>query len=87
MFAPPALGAVNLYVCCAQGYLMSLRQKDGQLAFAYSTGQPMAFQPALTHGNVYAATTTGMIICLKTGEKDADGWTAWGGNAQHNKKQ
>ena len=49
----------------------------------YATGKPMAFQPALANGNVYAGTTEGMLICLKTGEKDADGWTAWGGNAAH----
>jgi hypothetical protein len=27
-----------------------------------------------------------MIICLKTADPDADNWTAWGGNARHNKK-
>ncbi len=79
MFAPPALGANNLYVCSAQGHLVSLGQKDGQLRFVYSTGQPMAFQPALAHGNMYAATINGTLICLKTGDKDADGWTAWAG--------
>jgi hypothetical protein len=48
---------------------------------------PMAFQPALAKGNVYAGTSDGRLICLKTGSKDADGWYAWGGNAQHNKIQ
>jgi hypothetical protein len=24
------------------------------------------------------------LICLKTGDPDADDWTAWGGNAQYN---
>ena len=38
-------------------------------------------------GNVYAGTSDGRLICLKTGNKDADGWYAWGGNAQHNKVQ
>lgn len=86
-FAPPALGAKNLYVCSARGHLLSLDQKTGKLAFAYATDQPMAFQPALAAGNVYAGTANGLLVCLKTGDKDADGWTAWGGNAQHNKKQ
>ncbi len=43
--------------------------------------------PALAKGNVYAGTSDGRLICLKTGNKDADGWYAWGGNAQHNKIQ
>ena len=85
-FAPPALAGPNLYVCSAQGHLMGLRQDDGKINFLYSTGQPMAFQPALAKGNVYAPTSNGLLICLKTGDPTADGWSAWGGNAQHNKK-
>ena len=86
-FAPPALAGGNLYVCSAQGHLMDLRQSDGKVNFLYSTGQPMAFQPALAGGSLYAGTANGMLICLKTGDPTADGWTAWGGNAQHNKKE
>ena len=48
---------------------------------------PITFQPALAKGNVYAGTSDGRLICLKTGNDDADGWYAWGGNAQHNKIQ
>jgi len=42
-------------------------------------------QPALALGNIYVGTANGLLICLKTGDPDADGWYAWGGNAQHNK--
>jgi Ca-activated chloride channel family protein len=86
-FSPPAVASGNLYVCSAQGHLIALDQKDGKVGFLYSTGQPMAFQPALAGGNIYAGTTNGMLICLKTGNPAVDGWTAWGGNAQHNKKE
>ena len=86
-FSPPAVAGGKLYVCSAQGHLMALNQKDGKVGFLYSTGQPMAFQPALAEGNIYAATANGMLICLKTGDATADGWTAWGGNAQHNRKE
>jgi outer membrane protein assembly factor BamB len=84
IFAPPALGRKNMYLCSVQGHLLSVRQDDGQVGFLYATKQPMAFQPALSGGNLYAGTTNGLLICLKTGDPDADGWTAWGGNAQHN---
>lgn len=86
VFSPPALGQRNLYLCSAQGHLAAVRQQDGAVTFLYALSQPMAFQPALARGNVYAGTNNGMVICLKTGDKDADGWYAWGGgNAQHNK--
>jgi len=85
MFAPPALGRKNLYVCSARGHLLSMKQDTGETDFAYNFRNGIAFQPCLARGNVYAGTINGLIICLKTGDTDADGWTAWGGNAQHNK--
>lgn len=85
VFSPPALGKENMYLCSGSGHLLSVRQKDGKVQFLYGTEQPMAFQPALAEGNIYAGTSNGMVICVKTGSLDADGWTAWGGNAQHNK--
>jgi len=85
VFSPPALGERNLYLCGAQGHIVVVKQQDGALAFAYALKQPMAFQPALARGNIYAGTVNGLLICLKTGDKDADGWYAWGGNAQHNR--
>ena len=45
----------------------------------------MVFQPALVDGRVYVGTADGLVICLDTNSKDADGWYGWGGNAQHNR--
>lgn len=86
VFSPPALGKENMYLVSQAGHLVSLNQTTGSISFAYSTGQPVAMQPALAGGNVYIGTSNGMLICLKTGARDADGWTAWGGNSQHNKQ-
>jgi hypothetical protein len=87
VFSPPAVGRDYLYLAGAAGYLVSVRQSDGGVGFSYAMKAPIAFQPALAKGNVYAGTSDGRLICLKTGNKDADGWYAWGGNAQHNKIQ
>ena len=87
VFAPPALGQTNMYLCSAAGHLVGLRQSDGHVAFAYATKAPMAFQPALAEGRLFAGTSDGRVICIDLEDKDADGWYAWGGNAQHNKKQ
>jgi len=87
VFSPPAVGRDSLYLAGAAGYLVSVRQSDGGVNFSYAMKAPIAFQPALAKGNVYAGTSDGRLICLKTGNKDADGWYAWGGNAQHNKIQ
>ncbi|PWU03052.1 MAG: hypothetical protein C5B53_00980 [Candidatus Melainabacteria bacterium] len=86
VFSPPALGQKGMYLTSASGHLVAMDQKDGRVNFIYATKQPMSFQPALAHGNVYMGTSNGLVVCIKTGGKDADGWSAWGGNAQHNKK-
>jgi Ca-activated chloride channel family protein len=85
VFSPPALGQNNLYLGSALGHLISVNQQSGDLNFVYWLKQPIAFQPMLAEGNIYVGTVNGLLICLKTGDKDADGWYAWGGNAQHNK--
>jgi len=85
LFSPPSLGRERLYLCSARGHLLAVEQESGAVAFMYDTGLPMVFQPALADGNLYAGTAGGLLICLKTGDKDVDGWFAWGGNAQHNK--
>lgn len=85
IFSPPAIGEEYLYLCTSYGHLGSVRQRDGAFGFLYRTPHPAAFQPALAEGNMYVGTVDGMLICLKTGSRDADGWYAWGGNARHNK--
>ena len=87
IFSPPAIGRDYLYLAGADGHLVSVRQSDGGIGFSYAMKAPIAFQPALAKGNIYVGTSDGRLICLKTGNKDADGWYAWGGNAQHNKIQ
>ena len=87
VFSPPALGAANMYLASLLGHLIAVSQQDGATQFIYAFNQPMAFQPALAAGNIYAGTANGLLICLKTGNPDADGWYAWGGNAQHNKSE
>ena len=75
-----------MYLTSSLGHILAVRRKDGGVQFAYSLGTPMNFQPVLARGNIYAGTTQGLLICLKTGNNDADGWYEWGGNAQHNEK-
>jgi Ca-activated chloride channel homolog len=85
LFLPAALGKKNMYLCSQEGHFLALNQETGKPIFMYSTGQQIAFQPALVNGNAYFGTNSGCLVCLNTGDPDADGWTAWGGNAQHNK--
>lgn len=87
IFSPPAVGGEYMYLAAADGHLISIRQDNGSVGFSYAMKAPVAFQPALAKGNVYVGTSDGRLICLKTGDKDADGWYAWGGNSQHNKVQ
>ncbi|HEY9733737.1 MAG TPA: PQQ-binding-like beta-propeller repeat protein [Drouetiella sp.] len=85
LFSPPAMGKENIYLASSNGHIVAVDQKSGALKFDYETKNPITFQPALANGNIYVGTSDGVVMCLKTGDKDATDWTAWGGNAQHNK--
>ncbi len=85
VFNPPSMGHKNMYLCSGDGHVVSMKQSDGSVDFMYSTPFPISFQPALSAGKIYMGTGDGHLVCLDTGAQDADGWTAWGGNAQHNK--
>jgi hypothetical protein len=74
-----------MYLSSAAGHIVTVKQRTGEMGPAYAFGKAMVFQPALARGNVYVGTQDGWVICLKTGMADADGWNAWGGNAQHNR--
>lgn len=87
VFSPPSLGDRFMYLSSSLGHLISVRQDDGHIGFAYSFKHPMVFQPALAGGSVFVGTSDGLLICLQTGSADADGWYAWGGNAEHNKNK
>lgn len=87
VFSPPALGDEFLYLSSSLGHLLSVGQEDGRVGFMYQFPAPMVFQPALAHGSIYVGTSNGLLICLKTGSADADGWYAWGGNGEHNKNK
>jgi outer membrane protein assembly factor BamB len=84
---PPALGQKNLYLGTAKGQVLAVSQADGALAFAYDLGQPLASQFVLADGNLYIGTANGLLVCLQVQNSDAEGWHAWGGDAQHNKVQ
>jgi Ca-activated chloride channel homolog len=87
VFSPPALGEKFMYLSSSLGHLLSVNQAEGDVGFMYQFGEPMVFQPALAEGSVYVGTSNGLLICLHTGTTDADGWYAWGGNAEHNKSK
>jgi len=87
VFSPPALGEQFLYLSSSLGHILSVGQEDGRVGFMYQFPEPMVFQPALAGGSVYVGTSNGLLICLKTGSPDADGWYAWGGNGEHNKNR
>ena len=83
----PALGKENLYLGSRAGHVLAIKQSDGTLTSAYKFSETLTTQPILADGNIYFGTTPGKIVCLKLGDKDADGWSAWGGNAGHNKTE
>ena len=74
----------HLYLASFLGHLLSVHQETGSVGMLYATSHPIAFQPSVAKGSLFAGTSDGFLLCLKTGSDDADGWYMWGGNAQHN---
>lgn len=86
LLLPPALGKQNVYLNTTQGHVLSLRQEDGRLNFAFATEEPMLFQPALAGGRIIVGTANGLVIAFYAGDLDAFDWHGWGGDSTHNRR-
>jgi outer membrane protein assembly factor BamB len=85
VFSTPSLGRKNIYLCSGDGHVVCMDQATGTVNYMLATQKPISFQPALANRSIYLGTADGSLVCLDTDDPDADGWTSWGGNAQHNK--
>ena len=81
---PPALAGGKVYFATADGRVVCADPKTGKTVWESVVGGRILFQPAVMNGRVYVATDDGTLICLETGDASADGWSMWGGSAQHN---
>ncbi len=79
----PSVGKHDIYLTTGNGFIIALNSQTGKQERCYDTGQSFDCQPCLANGNLYAGTRNGKVLCFPIGE-DADGWSCWGGNAQHN---
>jgi eukaryotic-like serine/threonine-protein kinase len=79
----PSVGKHDIYLTTGSGYIITLNSKTGKEEHCYATRQSFDCQPCLAQGNLYVGTHNGKLLCFPMGE-DADGWSCWGGNAQHN---
>ncbi|MCB9597223.1 MAG: PQQ-binding-like beta-propeller repeat protein [Sandaracinaceae bacterium] len=80
----PAIAGSQLVFGTRDGVLFGLDIDTGMTAWAYDVGEPIASQPTIGHGWVYASTTRGGVVGLEVSDVSFDGWHMWGGNAQHN---
>ncbi|MGF1469183.1 MAG: VIT domain-containing protein [Sandaracinaceae bacterium] len=82
--SPPAIAGSQLVFGTQDGDLFALDIDTGMTTWAYRVGEPIAAQPTVAHGWVYAATTRGGLVALEVSDRTFDGWHMWGGNAEHN---
>jgi Ca-activated chloride channel family protein len=82
--SPPAIAGAQLVFGTQDGVLFGLDIDTGMTTWAYDVGEPIAAQPTVAHGWVYASTTRGGVVALEVSDVTFDGWHMWGGNAQHN---
>jgi outer membrane protein assembly factor BamB len=83
---PPALAGGKVYFGTADGRIVCADPASGKTLWEDMVGGRILFQPAVVNGRVYAATDDGALVCLDTQDPTADGWSMWGGSAQHNAK-
>jgi Ca-activated chloride channel family protein len=79
----PAIAGAQLVFGTRDGTLYGLDIDTGMTAWAYDVGEPIAAQPTVAHGWVYATTTRGGLVGLEVADHTLDGWHMWGGNASH----
>ncbi|UJR84311.1 PQQ-binding-like beta-propeller repeat protein [Sandaracinus amylolyticus] len=79
----PAIAGAQMVFGTRDGVIFGLDIDTGMTAWAYDVGEPIAAQPTVAHGWVYASTTRGGLVALEVGDDTLDGWHMWGGNAQH----
>lgn len=82
--SPPAVAGAQLVFGTQDGVLFGLDIDTGMTTWAYDVGEPIASQPTVAHGWVYASTTQGGVVALEVSDASFDGWHMWGGNARHN---
>lgn len=82
--SPPAVVGDKVYVGTADGAIVCIRARSGEVAWTAQVGGSMTCQPAIAGGRVYIVRSDGVLVCLDTGDPAADGWTMWGGSPRHN---
>jgi len=82
--SPPAVAGGQLVFGTREGQLFALDVDTGLTAWAYDVGEPIAAQPTIAHGWVYAATASSGLVALEVSDPSFDGWHMWGGSAGHN---
>ncbi len=86
VISAPVISGDQLLFTCFDGTSFCLDASTGAIVWQKQNSGTSA--PLVAGGHVVTTSkeVNGLLICLKTGDRDADGWYAWGGNAQHNKQ-
>jgi outer membrane protein assembly factor BamB len=79
-----AVAGSLVVVTSRDGEVVALDRATGAQRIGYSFGTSINTQPIVAEGWMYVATNRGQVLAFDLGIGKADGWTQWGGNAQHN---
>jgi outer membrane protein assembly factor BamB len=84
LWLPPSLGKQDAYLTSTVGHVLRLDIETGKQKWIYDTQTAVPFQPCLAGGRLAFGTLDGRVVCIDTGDQDADGWSVWGGDGGHN---
>lgn len=82
--SPPAAVNGRVYAGSHGGGLYSWEAETGRIRWQVRLDRPVAWQPAIHDGWIYAGLEDGRVVALHTGDPLDDGWAMWGGGPGHN---
>jgi outer membrane protein assembly factor BamB len=83
---PPAVANGRVWAGTWDGRILSWDALSGEVRWQLQAGAPCHWQPAISHGWVYAGLENGTLLAFATGDPLDTDWPMWGGGCGHNGK-
>lgn len=80
----PTVMADKIVIATHEGKIKILKASDGSVINEYSSDDKFWSQPAVHNGTIFAGTSNGKLVTVKTNDKSLTGWEMFGRNASHN---
>ena len=80
----PVVSGDKIILATHEGNIKILKSSDGSIIKEYTSEYKYWNQPAVHNGTIFAGTSIGKLVTIKTNDKSLTGWEMFGRNASHN---